>query len=282
MGPSAPGTSTPRSPVDRHSGMSKTLLSLDPLDDAKVWTALNAAVAAARTANQNGDDRTWDQLQTDAIVDHINRPGVDAGAGSGPVGAEVSVLIDYSALLHGGDARVAETADGQPLPVETIRRLGCDGYLVPIWLDSDGEALVVGRHSRLATRAQRRALRAMYRTCGYPDCTIGFEHCRIHHVTYWERGGFTDLDNLIPLCERHHHLVHEGGRTLQLLERRRITLHLPDGTLSYDGITTSRRPTASDDCRRRRTPPTTAEEIADQLQLALHEICANATMTPPS
>ena len=114
---------------------------------------------------------------------------------------------------------------------------------MPIWLDSDGEALAVGRHSRLATRAQRRALRAMYHTCGYPNCTVGFEHCRIHHVTYWERNGLTDLDNLIPLCERHHHLVHEGGRTLQLLERRRITLHRPDGTASYDGITTSRRPT---------------------------------------
>ena len=47
--------------VDRHSGMCKTLLSLDPLDDAKVWTVLNAAVAAARTANQHDDDRTWDQ-----------------------------------------------------------------------------------------------------------------------------------------------------------------------------------------------------------------------------
>ncbi len=99
------------------------------------------------------------------------------------------MLIDYSALLSGGDARVAETADGQPLPVEVIRRLGCDGNLVPIWLDADFEVLAVGRHCRLATRAQRRALRAMYRTCGYPDCTVGFEHCRIHHVTYWERFG---------------------------------------------------------------------------------------------
>ena len=60
--------------VDKHTGMCKTLLSLDPLDDAKVWTAFNAAVGSARAANQNGDDRTWDQLQTDAIVDHITRP----------------------------------------------------------------------------------------------------------------------------------------------------------------------------------------------------------------
>ena len=281
--------------VDRHSGMSKTLLSLDPLDDAKVWTAFNTAVAAARTANQHDDERTWDQLQADAIVDHItHQTSSDRGSGgAGAAGAEVSVLIDYSALLSGGDARVAETADGQPLPVEVIRRLGCDGNLVPIWLDADFEVLAVGRHCRLATRAQRRALRAMYRTCGYPDCTVGFEHCRIHHVTYWERFGRTDLDNLVPLCERHHHLVHEGGWTLTLHAGRRITLRRPDGTLSFDGITTNRITTPTNDagvespsqpdpatapvsCRRKRSPPTTAEQIAEDLQLALHEVHANS------
>ena len=55
-----------------------------------------------------------------------------------------------------------------------IRRLGCDGTLVPIWLGGDHEVLAVGRHCRLATRAQRRALRAMYRTCAFPHCTVGF------------------------------------------------------------------------------------------------------------
>ena len=82
--------------VDRHSGMSKTLLSLDPLDDARLWTVLNAAIAAARTANQHDDDRTWDQLQTDAIVDHITRPGGEDAGNGGPAVPEVSVLIDYS------------------------------------------------------------------------------------------------------------------------------------------------------------------------------------------
>ncbi len=282
--------------VDKHTGMCKTLLSLDPLDDAKVWTAFNATVAAARAANQQADERSWDQLQTDAIVDHITRQGA-AGEGasrSGETaqGAEVSVLIDYTALLHGGAARVAETSDGQPLPVEVIRRLGCDGTLVPIWLGGDHEVLAVGRHCRLATRAQRRALRAMYRTCAFPHCTVGFEHCRIHHATYWEHFGRTDLDNLIPICELHHHLVHEGAWTLQLNPGRRITLLRPDGTLSYDGITTNRtnpptvdvtaghdtrnNPSQPVTCRRKRPPPTTANEIAEHLQLALEDVRANS------
>jgi hypothetical protein len=281
--------------VDRHSGMCKTLLSLDPLADAKVWTAFNAAVAAARAANQHDDERTWDQLQADAIVDHITRQPTGDGAAGGAAGAEVSVLIDYTALLHGGTATVAETADGQPLPVEVIHRLGCDGVLVPIWLGGDLEVLAVGRQCRLATRAQRRALRAMYRTCAHPDCTVPFESCRIHHVTYWERFGPTDVDNLIPLCERHHHLVHEGGWTLQLHPGRRTTWRTPDGTLYHDGITTDRvKPLLIDraderadlgqallqsaTCKRKgqTPPPTTAADVADELRLALEDVRANA------
>ncbi len=250
--------------VDKHTGMCKTLLSLDPLDDAKVWTAFNAAIGAARAVNQDGDERTWDQLQTDAIVDHITRPTSDRSDGSGGQGAEVSVLIDYTALLHGGEANVAETSDGQDLPVEVIRRLCCDGTIVPVWLSGEFEVLAVGRQCRLATRAQRRALRAMYRTCCMPGCTVPFDACRIHHVTFWEHLGPTNLDNLVPICEQHHHLVHEGGWTLQLHTGRRITLHRPDGTLSFDGITTDRittndhRGRRQDAARRPEPPPSPA------------------------
>ena len=83
--------------VDKHTGMCKTLLSLDPLADATAWTAINAAVAAARSANQHDDDRSWDQLQADVVVDLLT--GARA-AGDERV-PEVSVLIDYQTLLDG-------------------------------------------------------------------------------------------------------------------------------------------------------------------------------------
>ena len=67
--------------VDKHSGMCKTLLSLDPLADAKAWSAINAAVATARNADQHDDDRTWDQLQADVVVDLLT--GARSSATSG-------------------------------------------------------------------------------------------------------------------------------------------------------------------------------------------------------
>jgi hypothetical protein len=248
--------------VDKHSGMCKTLLSLDPLADATAWTAINAAVAAARSTNQRDDERSWDQLQADVVVDLLTGARADGDVRI----PEVSLLIDERTALEGiHEHSTCETSDGQALPVETVRRLLCDAIVVPIILGDDGEVLRVGRQCRLATRAQRRALRAMYRTCAHPDCDVKFEACRIHHVIYWELGGRTDLDNLIPLCEIHHHLIHEGGWTLQLFADRRTIWRLPDGTTYFDGISTDRRPRRQQ--QRCRLDPAT--EIAADLEQAL-------------
>ena len=259
--------------VDKHTGMCKTLLSLDPLADAQAWTAINAALAAARAANQQNDERTWDQLQADIVVDLLTGARAD-GERAVP---EVSVLIDYDTLLDGlHHASTCETSDGESLPVETLRRLCCDANVVPVVMSGDGEALAVGRQCRTATRAQRRALRAMYRTCAHPQCTVAFDACRIHHVVFWFHGGVTDLDNLIPLCELHHHLVHEGGWTLTLSPDRRTVWRTPDGSVHFDGITIDRRPhvaaaTGTDadpapaaPCRRPRRAPATAAEISER------------------
>ena len=76
----------------------------------------------------------------------------------------------------------------------------------------------------------------MHRTCGHPGCTVRFDDCQVHHVVHWVRQrGPTNLDNLLPLCTVHHHLVHEGGWQLTLQPDRTITLTRPDGTVSYHG-----------------------------------------------
>jgi hypothetical protein len=71
----------------------------------------------------------------------------------------------------------------------------------------------------------------MYRSCGFPGCETPFHRCDIHHVLPWELGGPTDLANLLPLCARHHHLVHELGWRLELAPDRQLTIRQPDGTI---------------------------------------------------
>jgi len=86
----------------------------------------------------------------------------------------------------------------------------------PMSEDGRSVPIDVGRTKRLATIHQRKALEAIYPTCAIPDCEVIFDHCNVHHIDYWENGGATDLNNMVPLCSRHHHAAHEGGWKLQL------------------------------------------------------------------
>ena len=238
--------------VDRDTGLHHFGLTLDPENAARVLVAHRAHLATVCQRDGNSL-RPWDELSAEAAVELIT-----TSRASHPRVPDVQVLIDYDTLLHGLYERsVCETDDGDHLPVATVRRLCCEARIVPTVMNGAGETLDVGRDQRVANRAQRRALRAMHRTCGLAECTVPFEHCQIHHVIAWERHGPTDLDNLIPLCSRHHHLVHEGGWTLTLHPHRRITLTRPDGVVHFDGVTTDRQPPRPPDpCqgRRRRQP----------------------------
>jgi hypothetical protein len=81
----------------------------------------------------------------------------------------------------------------------------------------------------------------MHRTCVHPDCTVTVDACRIHHTIEWTRDrGDTNLDLLAPLCETHHHLVHEGHWTLTLTPQRTATWTRPDGTHYWTGPSTDR------------------------------------------
>jgi hypothetical protein len=44
-------------------------------------------------------------------------------------------------------------------------------------------------------------------------------------------GGLTDLNNLVPICARHHTQLHKDGWKCQLLPGRRVVFTLPDGTV---------------------------------------------------
>ena len=150
--------------------------------------------------------------------------------------------------LHAGS--VCETSDGLPLPPASVARLLCEGRISPIIVDTNGIVLAVGRELRHANRHQRRALRAMYRTCAFHGCDTPFDRCEIHHIDPWERGGPTDLDNLIPLCSRHHHVVHEGGWRLDLTPDRTLTITRPAGVVHA----TTRPDIATERQQRRRQP----------------------------
>jgi hypothetical protein len=147
----------------------------------------------------------------------------------------VSLLIDYKTML--GDLRakgISELFDGTPISPDTVRRLACDAAIIPMVLGSRGEVLNQGRRIYQPTTAQRHAVAIRDRHCAFPGCRRPAKWTEVHHIVPFPLGP-TDLDNLVLLCDKHHHLVHEGHWKL-LGTAFDFTVHRPDGSL-FDHIT---------------------------------------------
>jgi HNH endonuclease len=200
-------------------GMHVLNLELDPEAGSRVFRAIDAEV---ETMAQRDGCAKNDHSAGFALAALVQR-GI--GAGPNPTPAEV-IVIDVDTMRGARhDYSTSETSSGAALPVDAVRRAACEAVMVPTVLArATGAVLDAGRTTRVATRAQRRTLRAMYPTCAFPGCDRSFDWCQIHHIVPWEQGGPSDLANLLPLCSHHHHLVHEGGWRLSLDAARTLTI----------------------------------------------------------
>jgi hypothetical protein len=172
----------------------------------------------------------------------LTRLLVGAGAGAGKAGRpEFVAVIDVDApILPGADGPTVDW----PIPVEVPGRV-----LAELTGETDVVAVVVrngvvvhapgelnlGRTTRLANRAQRRALRGLYRGCVIPGCSVSYDRCKLHHIVWWRNGGDTDLDNLLPVCSKHHGKIHHDNWVVELGPNRQLTLRLPDGSIHNTG-----------------------------------------------
>ncbi|HWL42520.1 MAG TPA: DUF222 domain-containing protein [Ilumatobacter sp.] len=211
------------------TGMYDLAGSLHPELGAKVKRALDLHVAAMIKRGEADQipefvNRTVNRrrLAADALGELI-------AAGHGeirPTVADITVLVDEATLETGElhDHSVCESGDGAPLPIDSVRALLCLGRITPVYVDRNGTVLDLGRTTRTANRAQRRALRAMYRTCAVEGCDTPFDRCEMHHIDWWEHGGLTDLGNLLPVCAHHHHLIHTLRWHLHLSADRTLTI----------------------------------------------------------
>jgi hypothetical protein len=166
--------------------------------------------------HKHRDGRTPAQIRADALFELVQCGDAHAHAGPGRNAVtDMSLHIDLRDL----DDRIAPdlAADirrqGQHrhgLAKATLQRLACDARISRIITDGPSEILDVGRASRNGTTAQRRGLVNRDRGCTHPGCDRGPEWCQVHHDDDWIKRGQTNLDDLRLLCDRHHHLYHEG------------------------------------------------------------------------
>ena len=167
-------------------------------------------------------DECWAALQAVALVAIANAYLSGNGEQSACTSDNylVTVHVDRSALVN-GDGRSS-------LPLESVKRLCCDGDAIVIVENEEGDPLNVGRKTRTVPTAIKRALQARDKSCVFPGC----HHTRFvdaHHVEHWSAGGETSLDNLMLLCSHHHQLVHEVGFSIERDYQNRWFFKRPDG-----------------------------------------------------
>jgi Domain of unknown function (DUF222) len=198
-------------------GMLHLEAMLDPEAGRTVVAALDALTHQNHTdhdAVAAVDARTVPQRRADALVDlaHYSLSGgvLPDHGGDRPT---VMVTIDYQTLAGQiGDTFTAATLNGPygptPITPQAARRIACDADILPALLGRDGTILNLGRSQRTWTTTQRRAARLRDQGCVFPKCQASLNHCDLHHIQHWARGGPTDHDNSAHLCHFHHWLVH--------------------------------------------------------------------------
>ena len=168
-------------------------------------------------------DTSWSTRQADAFVTMLREylQGQSATGGSSSDNYLVTIHVDRSALA----AEVGRSS----VPIETVKRLCCDGHTVTLAETKDGEPLSIGRKSRVVPKGIARAVRARDKnTCRFPGCR-NRRLVDIHHIEHWADGGETAVDTLLLLCAKHHTLLHEGGFRIDRDFQGNWAFYRPDG-----------------------------------------------------
>ena len=218
---------------DKSTGMYRVNGELDPETGLSVHARIEAKLQAkhaeptpAECPSDPGQKQDW--LRAQALAELILgsttlRSGVP----------ETVVVVDTrTGIINWGfDVSLPASALQRYMDKSKIYVIDVHGNRIE---HAPGE-LNLGRSTRLANKAQRRALRVLYATCAIPGCCVKYENTTPHHVWWWRHGGPTDLALLLPLCADHHARVHDGTITLLLTDDRTLTVTFSDGRILTTG-----------------------------------------------
>ncbi len=212
----------------------------DPVTGVKLAAKLDAAVNALfaeETPATCPTDPVGKQRHLAALA--LGRL-IEGGVGDARPGRPEYLVVVDSSQSDGAGGPVVDWGIPVEVPHRVLAEMMGDGSVETVVvrngvvLHAPGR-LDLGRTTRLANRAQRRALRALYSTCAIPGCEVRYDRCKLHHVVWWRNGGVTDLDNLLPVCTHHHTKIHDAGWVVELGANRELTVRFPDGSIRNTG-----------------------------------------------
>jgi hypothetical protein len=161
---------------------------------------------------------TAGQLRARALIRLLGDPPTGGAGVAAPARTEVVVVIEADDQR----AERVRSLDGEPVGAELAGLLCCDAHLQALIVDQRGQPLWLGRSTRLASAAQRRALTVRDGGCVFPGCEMPPEWCDAHHEPGWTQGGRSDLEHMVLLCRRHHGAAHSRHWRLRPVDVDRV------------------------------------------------------------
>jgi hypothetical protein len=181
---------------------------LDADYDELAGATIDEAIRAATDKPSEDDPRTAAKRRADALtricrffLDHADLP---VEGGEVP---HVSIAVNWEGIRDGLPSTHSDVA----LTPADIMQLLCEANVSRIVVGPGSIPLDVGRATRHPSKALRRAVVMRDGGCRFPNCDRRPSWCQTHHVIPWFSDGETKLDNLVLLCDFHHHVVHKPG-----------------------------------------------------------------------
>jgi hypothetical protein len=217
--------------ADRALHLSPTLDGTGILDgtlSSEGYALVKKALELAETPDVDGEPtRTPAQRRHDALVDlsryFLDHQHTNVGGRHRP---HLNVVVDLDALES---KRGGQVVDGPGLDGVTVGRLLCDSALHRVVMAGRSSVLDYGTSTRTIPVNLWNAVVVRDEGCRWPGCDRPPGWCEAHHVQWFSDGGSTSIDNLVALCSRHHHRLHQPGWDAKLRPNGSFRITDPNG-----------------------------------------------------
>jgi Domain of unknown function (DUF222)/HNH endonuclease len=210
-------------------------LSMSPTADGMVGrfvldshgaAQVEQAVRTATVWDGAEDRRTAAESAADALVEiaaffnaNHDEPGTPRHK------PHIALSVDESTLAERPEAISASGMLIDPAAVDTLL---CDSEVRHV-LRAHGSPVGLGRARHTCGKDLFAFVASRDGGCRFPGCRRPVRFTEAHHIVYWRHGGPTDPANLVLLCSRHHHIVHQQSLQLRLAANGELHVAWPNG-----------------------------------------------------
>jgi hypothetical protein len=217
-------TADPEAAAERHRYLrTRRRVELHPEDDGMATLsiylptdtaqALMATLTKIAMKRNKDDERTLDQCRADTLASLVlQSAGVTFSASQAPaIPALVHAVVSVETLLSLGHEPGHLDGYG-PICAEQARQIAhAEGSRWRFLLtSSDGTPVDISPRTYTPNAATKRLVRLKHDTCTFPACSMPAERCDLDHGLAFHKGGLTTVQNLGPVCRKHHNLKSQG------------------------------------------------------------------------